>query len=66
MLPYRGFWSLLCGPLYVHIYSKWRVVLLVVLCCMSLLVRGTLNIYMHRRDCIKRDLQHNTTGRTRA
>jgi hypothetical protein len=27
MLPYHGFWSLLCGPFYAHVYSKWQIVL---------------------------------------
>jgi hypothetical protein len=25
VLPYRGFWSVLCGPLYAHVYSRWQV-----------------------------------------
>jgi hypothetical protein len=26
VLPYCGFWSLLCSPFYAHVYTKWRVV----------------------------------------
>jgi hypothetical protein len=50
VLPHRGFWSLLCGPFYAHVYTKWQVVLPVVLCCAGLFVKDVLYVRLKLFD----------------